>query len=38
MTKRKKGKIDPLIGRVPEVERTIQILVPPLEKQPALCG
>lgn len=31
------GKIDPLIGRDQEIERTIQIL-PPHQEQPALCG
>jgi ATP-dependent Clp protease ATP-binding subunit ClpA len=32
-----KGEIDRLVGRASEVERTIQILVPPLEEQPDLC-
>ena len=31
------GKIDPLIGREAEVERTIQILCRRTEEQPALC-
>ena len=35
--KAKGGRIDPLIGREAEVERTIQILCRRLEEQPALC-
>ena len=36
--KSKLGKIDPLIGRGSEVDRTIQILCRRSEEQPAVCG